>query len=146
MHKLMVVLALVACSKQEESKPESTGRPAVITQAMADTFEAYITAFEKLVTAIDAAHGDCKAAVAAIDSSRKDVAALADKGAALREAMKSAKADPAAGQWFGKTYGPRMQAATGKLRTGGEACEADPAFRAGLNAAMADYPMMRRSD
>ena len=26
------------------------------------------------------------------------------------------------------------------------ACEADPAFRAGLNAAMAGYPMMRRSD
>jgi hypothetical protein len=145
MQRLIVVLALVACSKQE-SKPESTGRPPVITQAMADTFEAYITAFEKLVTAIDAAHGDCKAAVAAIDTSRKEVAALADKGAALREAMRSAKGDPAAGQWFGKTYGPRMQAATGKLRTGGEACEADPAFRAGLNAAMADYPMMRRSD
>jgi len=144
MHRLIVVLALVACSKQDKDVP--TGRPPVITQAMADTFEAYIAAFEKLVTAIDATHGDCKAAVAAIDSSRKEVAALADRGAALRDAMKSAKGDPAAGQWFGKTYGPRMQAATAKLRTGGEACEADPAFRAGLNAAMADYPMMRRSD
>lgn len=154
MIKLMVLVALTAaaCSKQDASSAatgsgsgsSSSGRPAAVTQAMADTFEAYVTAFEQLVGDIAAAHGDCKAAVTAIERSTTAVKAMASKGEALREAMKSAKGDSAAGDWFGETYGARMQAAAGVLRTAGEACKDDDAFRQALNAAMAEYPMMRR--
>jgi len=165
MQRLIVIAVLVAaaCTKQDSSSAgaggsgsssgagagpgSSTGasaRPAVITQSMADTFEAYVAAFEKLVNGIDATHGDCKAAVGVIEQSTKSVAAMSSKGEALRDAMKSAKGDSAAGDWFGETFGPRMQAAAEKLRGAGEACKDDEAFRSALNAAMAEYPMMRK--
>ena len=155
-HKLIVIAVLAACSKQEPgaagSGSSSAGssaagsRPAAITQAMADTFEAYVAAFETLVNDIDATHGDCKAAVVAIERRTKEVAAMASRGEALREGMKSARRDSAAGSWFSETFGPRMKKAAQRLGDAGEPCEDDEAYRSALNAAMAEYPMMRRKD
>jgi hypothetical protein len=161
LHKLIAIIVLAACTKQESppaaaasgsgnatgSSTAGPARPAAITQPMVDTFDAYVTAFETLVNDIAATHGDCKAAVAAIERRTKEVAAMASRGEALREGMKAARKDAAApGDWFGETFGPRMKQAAQKLGEVGEPCQDDEAYRSALNAAMAEYPMMRRKD
>jgi hypothetical protein len=143
---VIAVLMFAACSKSSESSSSSAGddpkQP--VSKEEQETFETYVVAFEKLVGAIDDAHGDCKAAVAAIDRSTKDLAKMAERGEALRAAVKAKKGDAAAGKWFGDTYGPRMIEATKKLKKAGEPCKDDEAFHSALDAAMAEYPMMKK--
>jgi hypothetical protein len=152
MRKLLL-LAVVACAACGGNKDDTSGgsgsaapseRPAAITKEMADTFDAYISAFEKLVNEIAAAKSDCKAVIAAIERNTKEVAAMASRGDALREGLKGAKGNKEAGEWFGATYGPRMKDATMKLDMASGSCTSDPAFRAALDEAMSKYPMMRK--
>src|SRR5262249_58255798 len=73
----LIALAVVVCAACGGNKDDAAGsgsaskspieRPAAITKEMQDTFDAYISAFEKLVSDIGAAIGDCKAIVAAIE-------------------------------------------------------------------------------
>lgn len=163
MRTLLVIAALVtaACGNKDKdssgggsasggsaSAPSSpaaqTERPAAITKEMADTFDAYVTAFEKLVGDIAAAKSDCKAMVAAIERGTKEVAAMGARGDALAEGMKAAKGNKDATEWFAATFVPRMKAATEKLGNVAEACSTDPAFRTAMDEAMSKFPMMRK--
>jgi len=122
----------------------NAGRPAVITDEMNATFDAYVTAFEKLTKELAAVAPDCKKAVAVVERNARELDALDARGAALTEQMSRAKGDPAAGEWFGKTYAPRMKAAVDKMKPLVASCENDAALKAAMTGVMARFPMMRR--
>lgn len=158
---VIVALAAAACGSKDSGgsgSGSSTGtsggsatpapapgeRPAAISKEMADTFDVYVTAFEKLVGDIAAAKGDCKAVVAAIERNTTEVEKLSARGDKLTEGMKAAKGNKEAAEWFAATFVPRMKAATEKLQAAGDACSTDPAFRTALDNAMSKFPMMRK--
>ena len=149
LHVVVVVLALVGgCSDKKHDAP-ATGsagaRPAVVTAEMADTFEAYVVAFEKLTSDIEHETGDCKALLAVVQRDTKDVIApLAPRGEQLTAAMQAAKGDKSAGEWFGTTFAPRMKAAGEKLRPLETKCGSDAELKAAVGEAMSQFPMMRK--
>ncbi len=147
---LFLALLVLGCSDSKQP-PSSSGsasstsaRPASVTAEMAETFELYVAAFEKLATDIEHASTDCKAILAVVQRDTKDIAALAPRGEKLRDAMKDAKGDRAAGAWFATTYAPRMKAATRKLVPLETKCSGDAELKDAMNAAMQQFPMMRK--
>jgi len=153
---VLFVMVGVGCeSSKQDSKQQpapagsaagsaAAGRPAVVTAEMADTFEVYVAAFEKLATDIEHAGTDCKAVLAVVQRDTKDLVALAPRGDRLRAAMQDAKGDHAAAEWFGATFAPRMKASSEKLRPLATACAKDTELEAALNEAMSQFPMMRK--
>jgi hypothetical protein len=136
---------VTACDNQDKSKgPPTSTRPAVVTQEMADTFEAYVRAFENLTNDIEKAGADCRAALAAVERDTKDIVALGPRGDKLAESMKATKGDTAAGVWFGTTFGARMKAAAEKLQPLQKNCSAAIDLHAALDNAMSLFPMMRK--
>ncbi|MEO8842865.1 MAG: hypothetical protein ABI591_10605 [Kofleriaceae bacterium] len=112
---------------------------------MAETFELYVVAFEKLTADIEHAGNDCKAVLAAVQRDTKDlILPLAPRGDKLTEAMKAAKGDPAAGEWFAATYAPRMKASSARLKPLETVCAQDAELHAAMDEAMSQFPMMRR--
>jgi hypothetical protein len=147
--RLAILAALVlGCGNSKQEAPAGGGsagaRPAAITDDMAATFEAYVVAFEKLTTDIEHAGTDCKAVLAVVRADTKDIVALAPRGDKLGEGMTGAKRDPAAGEWFGRTYAARMKASAAKLEPLVTACGQDAELKAALNEAMQQFPMMRK--
>jgi hypothetical protein len=159
-HRLRVlVLVTIAfgCGSKKDSAQEApiagsaagsgagSGRPAIVTSEMAETFELYVVAFEKLTADIEHAGNDCKAALAAVQRDTKDsIAPLAPRGDKLTEAMKAAKGDQAAGEWFAATYAPRMKASSARMKPLESVCAQDAELHAALDEAMSQFPMMRR--
>jgi hypothetical protein len=112
---------------------------------MAETFELYVVAFEKLTADIEHAGSDCKAVLAVVQRDAKElIAPLAPRGAKLGEAMQAAKGDPAAGEWFATTYAPRMKASSARLKPLETACAQDAELRTAVGEAMSEFPMMRK--
>ncbi len=120
-------------------------RPASVTPEMADTFEAYIVAFEKLATDLGAPGMSCLKAVSVAKEDGAAVTALSPRGATLREAMKAmGSKDPAARDWFAATYEGRMRSALMKFGTLVALCKDDPALKLAMNAVMSQFPMMKK--
>lgn len=151
---IALMLISLGCSKASKdpgattegsaaAKPAAAStRPAAITTEMNETFDLYVVAFEKLTSELAAAAPDCAKAVTVVESNARALDALDARGAALRDQMTSIT-DPAAGEWFGTTYAPRMKAAVEKMGPLVEACEDDAAVKAAMNGMMARFPMMR---
>jgi predicted RNase H-like nuclease (RuvC/YqgF family) len=140
-----ILIALVALGCGDKKQPASaTTRPAVVTQDMADTFEAYVAAFEKLAADIEHAGKDCQAALVVVQRDTKDIAALAPRGEQLRDAIQGVKGDQSAGEWFGTTFGPRMKTASEKLAPLDANCGQSTELETALGAAMEQFPMMRK--
>jgi arylformamidase len=141
---LSIVALLSACEKSKQEAP-AAGRPAVVTAEMAETFELYVAAFEKLTADIDHAGADCKAVLAVVQRDTKEVIApLAPRGDKLHDAMAGLKGDPAATDWFALTFTPRMQTSSLKLIPLESRCARDADLHAALDEAMSMFPMMRK--
>jgi hypothetical protein len=151
---LVLIVCAVGCDKGSKqtgatgegsaaAKPVATSsRPAIITPEMNETFELYVKAFETLSTDLAAAAPDCAKAVTAVERNARALDALDARGAELTKQMVGVK-DPAAGEWFGTTYGPRFKAAVEKMGPLVESCEGDAAMKTAMTGMMARFPMMR---
>ncbi|MEO6775628.1 MAG: hypothetical protein ABI467_21885 [Kofleriaceae bacterium] len=154
---LVVVTIAFGCGSKKDGAQEApiagsasgsaagSGRPSIVTSEMAETFELYVVAFEKLTADIEHAGNDCKAMLALVQRDTKEqIAPLAPRGEKLGEAMKAAKGDRAAGEWFAATYAPRMKASSARLKPLETVCAQDAELHAALDEAMSQFPMMRR--
>ena len=120
---LAIVAMLSACEKSKQEVPaagsasgSASARPAIVTAEMAETFELYVAAFEKLTADIEHAGADCKAVLAVVQRDTKEVIApLTPRGDKLRESMGANKKDPAAAAWFVATFAERMKTSTSRL-------------------------------
>jgi hypothetical protein len=152
---LIVIAILAACGSSKQDAPaagaagsgsasgSASTRPDSVTAEMAETFELYVTAFEKLTADIEHAGTDCKAVLAAVQRDTKDLDALAPRGDKLREAM-AGKKDAAAAAWFATNFTPRMKTSSMKLKPLETACGQDTELKAAVDEAMSKFPMMRK--
>ena len=149
---LAIVAMLSACEKSQQEAPaagsgsgSASTRPAIVTAEMAETFELYVAAFEKLSADIEHAGADCKAALAVVQRDTKEVIApLAPRGAKLRESMAANKKDPAAAAWFVATFAERMKTSSAKLVPLETNCAQDAELYTAIGDAIAMFPMMRK--
>ena len=137
---VLFLAILVGCGSSDK---EAAPRPAIITPEMAETFELYVAAFEKIANDVGAPGMDCHKAVGIVKRDGEAVAALAGRGDALRAAMKGAK-DPAARDWFAATFAARFKTATLKMGTLVTLCKDDPLLKLAMNEVMSQFPMMKK--
>ncbi|MEP6860726.1 MAG: hypothetical protein ABJE66_08915 [Deltaproteobacteria bacterium] len=122
----------------------SSSRPPAVTAEMAETYELYVVAFEKLTADIEKAGSDCKAALSVVQRDSKDVIApLAPRLAKL--ATQDVKGDPAVVEsWIAKTYTSRIVASSTKLKPLETACGGDADLRAAIAEAMSKFPFVHK--
>src|SRR5690348_12906761 len=140
---IAMMFVMAACGG--ESKPAADDRPPSVAPEIVTTLDAYAVVFDKLTSDLGAAAPDCAKAVAITERYTKQLDALEDQRTKLAELMaKVPPADePAAGEWLAKRYAERFKTATLKLGPLVKSCEGDPALKAGMNALMSRFPMMR---
>ncbi len=99
-------------------------RPAVVTDEMAALAEKLVGEMEAMGKGLSAAGSDCAKGAEAIKASMEKMKPIAAEAKKHEAAMK----DPAAEEWFKKTYESRMMGAMGGMMTLAAACQSDPAF------------------
>jgi type IV secretory pathway VirB10-like protein len=112
-------------------------RPASVTDAQVALADKLLAVMTELGDAMKAAGTDCKAATAAVNAGGAKVAPVMAEAETMKEALAK---DPAAKEWFDKTYGPKFMASMGPMSAAAQACSSDKDFM----AAMASMPMGKK--
>lgn len=112
-------------------------RPASVTDAQVALADKLLAAMTELGDAMKTAGTDCKAAAAAVKAGGVKVAPVMEEAEAMKEALAK---DPAAKEWFDKTYGPKFMASMGPMMQAAQACSNDKDF----TAAMDSMPMGKK--
>lgn len=99
-------------------------RPAIVTDEMAGLAEKLVGEMEAMGKGLTAAGSDCAKGAEAIKASMEKMKPIVADAKKHEAAMK----DPAAEEWFKKTYESRMMGAMGGMMTLAAACQSDPAF------------------
>ncbi|HTE53708.1 MAG TPA: hypothetical protein VK698_22795 [Kofleriaceae bacterium] len=102
-------------------------RPATVTDEHLKIADNIVESIGKFADALDAAKADCKKATQVVKTEGKKVKSAMGDTEKLQSQLHS---DPAAMQWFQKTYGPKMMGAIGKLGGVVNACRQDKEFEA----------------
>jgi hypothetical protein len=122
--RVVIALAIATgCSKG------STDRPTSVSDEMVATADKFAGALDKFASDLEAAGSDCGKAVEAVKASSDAGRALAADIDAVRTKTSS---DPAAKEWFKKTYESRMEQAFERVKMASGACITDNAFMAAL--------------
>lgn len=106
-------------------------RPASVTDAHVALAEKMVTAMKEFGDALRTAGTDCKAATAAVKSFGPKLKPIMEEAEKVQAATDK---DPAAKEWFDKTYGPKVMEAMGPMMTTAQACSNDKDFMAAMQA------------
>lgn len=106
-------------------------RPASVTDEHVALAEKMVTAMTQFGDALKTAGTDCKAATAAVKAFGPKLKPIMDEASKVQAATDK---DPAAKEWFDKTYGPKVMAAMSPMMTTAQACQKDKDFMAAMQA------------
>lgn len=112
-----------------EPHPGPDGRPATVTEADVALADRLIIAISKMADGVNKAGSDCPAVATAIRTMAPEFGAISGEAKQMEERLKS---DPAAEEWFDKTYSPKAKASMSLMEN--SPCMNDPAVGQALQS------------
>jgi hypothetical protein len=103
-------------------------RPAVVTDEMVALADKMVGQMEQMGKDLTAAGEDCTKGADALKSNMGKLKPIAEEAKKHEASMK----DPAAEEWFKKTYMPRLMGAMGGMMTLAQKCQNDAGFAAAM--------------